>query len=101
MYYLDSKATTPMSNYKELKVWQLAMDLVLDIYLLTKDFPKDERFSLVSQMRRASVSSILPLHQATIDLCFHPLLPLFLLPSFNRFYLLFNIKRFFVEIPMV
>lgn len=45
-----------MSNYKELKVWQQAMDLVMDIYILTRDFPNDERFGLTSQMRRSSVS---------------------------------------------
>lgn len=45
-----------MSNYKELKVWQVSMELVLDIYKLTKEFPKDEKYGLVSQMRRAAVS---------------------------------------------
>ncbi len=37
-------------------VWQKAMKLVRDIYLLTRSFPSDERFGLVSQMRRAAVS---------------------------------------------
>jgi len=45
-----------MSNYKELKVWQQAMELVMNIYVLTKQFPDDEKFGLVSQMRRSSVS---------------------------------------------
>jgi len=45
-----------MSNYKKLKVWQFAMNLVEDIYRITKDFPKDEKFGLVSQMRRSSIS---------------------------------------------
>lgn len=45
-----------MSNYQQLKVWQMAMDLVLEIYAQTKQFPKDERFGLISQMRRAAVS---------------------------------------------
>jgi four helix bundle protein len=45
-----------MSNYQKLKVWQIAMDLVVEIYRLTKDFPKEEKFGLVAQMRRSSVS---------------------------------------------
>lgn len=45
-----------LHSYKELIVWQRAMDLVLAIYLLTQKFPSDERFGLTSQMRRAAVS---------------------------------------------
>jgi four helix bundle protein len=45
-----------MSNYRELNVWTSAMDLVEEIYLATNEFPKEEKFGLVSQMRRASVS---------------------------------------------
>ena len=37
-------------------VWQKAIDLVLDIYNMTKSFPKEEVYGLVSQMRRAAVS---------------------------------------------
>jgi len=44
------------SNYKDLVVWQKSLVLVRKVYLLTRDFPADERFGLVSQMRRASVS---------------------------------------------
>ena len=44
------------SSYRNLLVWQRAMDLVTDIYRLTKTFPRDEVFGLASQMRRASVS---------------------------------------------
>ena len=43
-------------NYKELNVWQKAMDIAVSIYRLTLTFPKDELFGLVSQMRRAAVS---------------------------------------------
>jgi len=39
-----------------LRVWQDAVRLVADVYRLTADFPADERFGLVSQMRRAAVS---------------------------------------------
>jgi four helix bundle protein len=45
-----------MHNYKELKVWQKAMDLVVEVYALTRAFPKDELFGLTSQLRRAAVS---------------------------------------------
>jgi four helix bundle protein len=40
----------------ELAVWQRAIDLTVCIYKLTKAFPKDELYGLVSQLRRASVS---------------------------------------------
>ena len=43
-------------SYKELIVWQKAMDLVVSIYRLTGGFPKDELYSLTNQMRRAAVS---------------------------------------------
>ena len=43
-------------NYKELKVWQKAYQLCLEIYRITARFPKDEKFGLTSQIRRASVS---------------------------------------------
>ena len=45
-----------MSNYKELVVWQKAILLVTDIYNLTKTFPKEEIYGLVSQMQRAAIS---------------------------------------------
>jgi four helix bundle protein len=43
-------------GYQDLEVWQKAMDLVLETYRLTKTFPSDERFGLIAQLRRASVS---------------------------------------------
>ncbi len=43
-------------EYKDLEVWQKAMDLVVETYRLTKTFPSDERFGLIAQLRRASVS---------------------------------------------
>src|SRR5574340_1576313 len=42
--------------YKDLVVWQKAMDLVTEIYRVTQKFPKHELFSLTSQLRRAAVS---------------------------------------------
>lgn len=43
-------------GFKKLIVWEKAYKLALDIYVVTKKFPKDEIYGLVSQMRRASVS---------------------------------------------
>ena len=43
-------------EYTELEVWKKARELVKDIYTITKEFPNDERFVLVSQMRRCAVS---------------------------------------------
>ena len=45
-------------NHKNLDVWKVSMQLVKDIYLITKSFPKEELFGIVSQMRRAAVSII-------------------------------------------
>jgi len=42
--------------FRELVVWQKAMDLVEEVYLLTRLLPKDELYGLVNQMRRAVVS---------------------------------------------
>ena len=43
-------------NYRDLVAWQRAMDLVVEIYGITKSFPRDEIFGLSSQLRRAAVS---------------------------------------------
>lgn len=45
-----------IQSHKELIVWQKAMELVVCVYNLTKDFPKDELYGLTSQMRRSAVS---------------------------------------------
>jgi len=45
-----------INSYKQLTVWQKAIDLVLRIYKLTDSFPKSEVYGLTSQMRRAAVS---------------------------------------------
>ncbi|HIC90641.1 MAG TPA: four helix bundle protein [Syntrophaceae bacterium] len=44
-------------NFEKLEVWQLAMDLIDEIYEITKKYPDDEKFGLTSQAKR-SVSSI-------------------------------------------
>ena len=45
-----------MESWKELKVWQKAHALVLEIYKLTARFPNDERFRLKDQLCRAATS---------------------------------------------
>jgi four helix bundle protein len=45
-----------LKNYKELKVWQSSYQLCLDIYKITKGFPKEERYGMTSQIRRAALS---------------------------------------------
>jgi len=45
-----------LKSYKDLVVWQKSIVLVKRIYQLTRPFPADEKFGLVSQMRRAAVS---------------------------------------------
>jgi four helix bundle protein len=43
-------------SYRDLRVWQGAIELVDDIYRLTRTFSADERYGLVSQLRRAAIS---------------------------------------------
>ena len=45
-----------INSYKDLIVWQKAVALVTSIYALTKSFPQEEKFGIVSQLNRASVS---------------------------------------------
>ena len=45
-----------VQHYRELEVWQVAMDLAEQCYLLTKEYPKDELFGMTSQIRRAGAS---------------------------------------------
>ena len=42
--------------HKKLEVWKLAMEIAEDIYELTEKFPSPEKFGMVSQMRKSSVS---------------------------------------------
>lgn len=45
-----------IESYRDLKVWQLGMDIAVDVYRLTQDYPRDEQFGLTSQTRRAASS---------------------------------------------
>ena len=42
--------------FEKLEVWHLSKDLTKEIYSLTKKFPPDEKFGLISQMNRAAIS---------------------------------------------
>jgi len=50
----EVKAT--VKSYRDLIVWQKAMELLLEIYKVTASFPKEEMYGLVSQLRRSAVS---------------------------------------------
>ena len=45
-----------LRNHKDLEVWQKSISLASEVYHLTKKYPDDEKYGLVSQMRRAAVS---------------------------------------------
>jgi four helix bundle protein len=45
-----------VNSYRDLRIWQLAMDMAEGCYVLTRVFPKDELYGLVSQIRRAATS---------------------------------------------
>lgn len=46
----------PIRSYRDLNVWQKAMDLTVRTYEITRRFPSEEKYGLVSQMRRAAAS---------------------------------------------
>jgi len=45
-----------LKPHHKLKVWQKAIDLVVEVYRVTEHFPKEEIYGLINQMRRAAVS---------------------------------------------
>jgi four helix bundle protein len=45
-----------MRNFKELRIWQKGMDIAVNCFKITEDFPKEEKFGLSLQITRASVS---------------------------------------------
>ena len=45
-----------MPDFKDIKAWQKADDLVVEVYNKTQSFPPDERYGLTSQIRRAAIS---------------------------------------------
>ena len=53
---IEENKAKAVSNFKDLVIWKMGKELVVDIYRLTKLFPQEEKFGLVDQMRRAAVS---------------------------------------------
>tara|TARA_B100000315_G_scaffold209955_1_gene205953 strand:- start:479 stop:856 length:378 start_codon:yes stop_codon:yes gene_type:complete len=45
-----------IKSYRDLIVWQKSMELVKEVYLITKALPKEEQYGLTSQIRRSSIS---------------------------------------------
>jgi len=45
-----------MHNYKELKIWKKSMDLVQNVFQLTASFPNSEKYGLIDQIKRSSIS---------------------------------------------
>ena len=45
-----------MKTHKDLDIWKLGIELVEEIYKLCENYPKDERFGIVSQLKRAAIS---------------------------------------------
>lgn len=45
-----------MRDFRELKVWEKSHNLILKVYQITKDFPREELYGLTSQLRRAGAS---------------------------------------------
>ena len=48
--------TEKIKNFQDLRIWQKGIEVVKDIYILTKKFPKEELYGLTSQMRRSAIS---------------------------------------------
>ena len=43
-----------IESYRDLKIWQVGMDLAAECYFVTRNFPKEELYGMVSPIRRAS-----------------------------------------------
>ncbi len=54
-----------MINFEKLEIYQEAINLALDIYKLTTKFPREEKFGIIDQIRRASVSISLNIAEGT------------------------------------
>ena len=52
---METGLKTP-KNFEDLEVWQKAIDLAVEIYSITKTYPKEELYALSNQMRRAASS---------------------------------------------
>jgi four helix bundle protein len=48
--------SSPISSYRDLRVWQIAIELAVDCYATTRAFPQSELYGLTSQVRRSATS---------------------------------------------
>ena len=48
--------TEKIKNFQDLRIWQKGIEIVRDVYMITKKYPKEELYSLTSQMRRSAIS---------------------------------------------
>jgi four helix bundle protein len=52
----EAVSMSTVKSFRELEVWQKAVKLAVEVYRVSKQFPRDERFGLTNQIRRASTS---------------------------------------------
>ena len=45
-----------MNSYESLRIWQKAMEMVIEVYRIVSKFPNEEKFGLISQIKRSAVS---------------------------------------------
>ena len=53
---MPRSARARIESYRDLDAWQLAMEILIQIYQVTRAFPAEERFGLIAQLRRAAVA---------------------------------------------
>ena len=53
---MSKSARNPIKSYRDLDVWQLGMEIVVQVYHVTQAFPAGEKFGLTAQLRRAAVA---------------------------------------------
>ncbi|MEO6015502.1 MAG: four helix bundle protein [Devosia sp.] len=54
---MNGEQSKPITDYRDLDVWNESMSLAADVYEVTKGFPREEQFGMTSQLRCASVSA--------------------------------------------
>jgi len=53
---IEKSKMADINSFKNLIVWQKAMELTIEVYVICKDLPKEELFSLSSQLKRSAIS---------------------------------------------
>ena len=53
---MDNKGVYLMKTHKDLDVWKRSLEFVMDIYKISRNFPKEEMYGITSQIRRSAVS---------------------------------------------